>query len=334
MNRAAIEPLAVPQKTGSKLVSIILVNYNCRQYVEALSACLQNQTYSHLEILVFDNGSNDGSLEKIKQFFPQARIFELGENTGLSKPNNLGISESRGAYILCLNFDVVLEKTFVEEMVNAIETDKQIGWVAGKMLKLTNGGKSKKIDCLGHHMLKSRYARELDYSKPFTWNDYAKRQFVFGASACAALYRKEMLHDIALNGEYFDEDFFAYFEDVDLDWRAQHRNWKCLYTPQAIGYHVRYGTNLIKNKQIAAYYLSNRIFMMIKNDDWKHCMRDIVPISLQFIRDFITYTVMNPRALALALSRIVRLYPKMCTKRVRIFATRKTSRNYMRSLIR
>lgn len=334
MNNHKVNSLTTQAAADRPLVSVILVDYNCLHYVEGLFESLKSQTYTNVEILIFDNGSTDGSLEKIKKICPNGRIYEMGENTGFSKPNNLGIRASQGAYVLCLNFDVLLEKSFIEEMVNAIEGDDKIGWVAGRMLKLTKNGKSGKIDCLGHHMSRNRYAREVDYSKPFSWADYDKPQFVFGASACAALYQREMLEDIALDGEYFDEDFFAYFEDVDLDWRAQQRNWKCLYTPKAVGYHVRYGTNLIKNKKIAAYYLSNRILMIIKNDNLKHFFQDVIPISKQIVLDVIKYAIINPLALVLALSRIVRLCPKMYAKRRRISATRKVPLNYIRTLIR
>ncbi|MBI4228305.1 MAG: hypothetical protein HY693_01150 [Deltaproteobacteria bacterium] len=75
-----------------------------------------------------------------------------------------------------------------------------------------------------------------------------------------------MLDDLQLNGEYFDEEFFAYFEDVDLDWRAQQRGSKCIYTPKALGYHMRGVSGLIRQPEIAACFLANRWLMIIKND--------------------------------------------------------------------
>lgn len=311
-----------------------MVNYNCINYVSGLFDSLSKQTLQDYEILVFNNKSEDGSLEKIKGICPQAKIFEMGGNTGFSKPNNEGIRQASGDYVLCLNFDIILENTFLEEMVKSIKRDPQIGWVAGKMLRLTVNGKSADIDCLGHHMTKSRYAVERDYSKPFSWNDYTESSFVFGASACAALYRKEMLHDIAIDGEYFDEDFFAYFEDVDLDWRAQLRNWRCQYSPKAVGYHARYGTGLVNNPEIAGCLLSNRIFMMIKNDSIMHIATDIWPIILRTFADYKEYLKHNPRAVLVAIKRLLVLIPKIYKKRNYIQKRKIVTDDYIRNLIK
>lgn len=315
------------------IVTVILVNYNCRKYVDALFQSLKTQTMQNFEVLVFNNKSEDGSLEQIKAVCPEAQIYEMGFNAGFSKPNNIGIRNARGKYVLCLNFDVVLEDEFIAEMICAIESESRVGWVAGKMLKLQPDGKSKNIDCLGHHMVRGRYAVESDYSKTFDWADYAVDRYVFGASACAALYKREMLEDIALNGEYFDEDFFAYYEDVDLDWRAQQRNWKCLFAPKAIGYHARYGTGLINVPHIAACYLANRIFMMLKNDFAAHFIDDFWPIFNRTKEEYLLYLKQNPQSVLLAIMRLVKYLPKMLKKRKHVKSTRLVPEGYVRSMI-
>jgi len=294
-----------------------------------------NQTYPAIEVLLFDNGSHDGSVEYVNTHYPAVQIIELGRNVGFSAPNNEGIRRAKGPYILTLNTDVVIEADFIDEMVKAIETtDENVGWVAGKMLKLTSNGRTDEVDCLGHHMARSRYATETDYSRPFRWEDYSQYRFVFGASACGALYRREMLEDAAIHGEVFDEDFFAYFEDVDLDWRAQQRGWKCLFSPKAVGYHVRGGTGLIKRPEIAACYLSNRILVMIKNDEITHVLEDTWPIVRRFARDLVVTLMENPKAVLLALGRICRKTPGMLRKRRIIRRRRLVSTKYLRGLIR
>ncbi len=316
------------------VVTVIMVNFNCLKYVDELFASLKSQTMQNFEVLVFNNKSEDGSLERIREVYPQAQIFDMGGNTGFSKPNNLGIRMSRGKYILCLNFDIVLEDDFISEMIRAVELDSRIGWVAGKMLRLAPEGKSAGIDCLGHHMVRGRYAVESDYSKQFDWNDYAAERYVFGSSACAALYRKEMLEDIAINGEYFDEDFFAYYEDVDLDWRAQQRNWKCLYAPRAVGYHARYGTGLINVPNIAACYLSNRIFMILKNDINAHFFEDFWHIFYRTKDEYKLYLKKNPRSVMLAIGRVLKYLPRMLRKRKQIKENRSVPDSYIRGLIK
>jgi len=315
------------------LVSIIMVNYNCGKYVDSLFDSLFKQTEKNFEVLIFNNKSDDGSLNRIREACPSATIIDMNGNAGFSVPNNKGISMAQGEYVLCLNFDVILENTFIEEMINAIKTDLRIGSVAGKVLRLVDGNKSDSIDCLGHYMTRSRYAVEKDYSVEFSWDDYQCEKYVFGTSACAALYRREMLFDIAINGEFFDEDFFAYFEDVDIDWRAQLRNWRCIYTPKAVAYHERNGTGLIKHPEIAACLLSNKFFMMVKNDKLIDILTDIIPIVHRTIIDYMCYAKENPKAITLSVKRIISLLPKMLKKRRYIQNNILVKRAYLRSFI-
>jgi len=323
------------KETNEKgLVSVILVNHNGLKFFEGFFQSLFEQTYSPLEVLFFDNGSTDDSVEYVKNF-PSVEVFELRQNMGFSVPNNLGIRRSRGQYVLTLNLDVILEKNFIEELVKAIELDPHIGWVAGKMLKLTPGGaKTEEIDCLGHHFHRDRYAKETDYSRPFQWSYYSKQRYVFGASACAALYKRAMLHDIAINGEYFDEDFVSYWEDVDLDWRAQLMSWKCLYTPAAVGHHVRGGSGLYRRPEIAANYLANHFLMLLKNDELMHLLQDMAPFMIRLQRDLISFLKDNPRSIPLALKMILKKTPRTILKRRIIQRKRRVTSSYMRSLIR
>jgi GT2 family glycosyltransferase len=320
---------------SGKLVSVIVVSYNAMRFIDPLFESLRGQTYRPVELLLFDNGSVDGSVDYVRKRYDEVSIYEMGRNAGFSLANNEGIRKAKGDYILTLNMDVVLEHDFILELVNAIETDPRVGWVAGKMLKLTTkGAKSDEIDCLGHHMARFRYATETDYSAPFRWEDYASPRRVFGASACAALYRRGMLEDVALNGEFFDEDFFAFFEDVDLDWRAQQRGWVCLFTPRAVGYHLRGGSGLAATPAIAACLLSNRFLMLVKNDELVHVVQDIWPIARRALRDLVVCLRDNPRALPLAIARGFSLLPRMVRKRRAIRRRRLVSPSSIRSMIR
>ena len=315
-------------------VSVVIVNHNGLRFVEPLFESLSKQRYEPEDVWCFDNGSSDGSVDRIRAQYPRVSIVTMGRNTGYSVPVNEGIRRSSGEYVLVLNMDVVLDPACIEELVSALESHPTVGWVAPKILKLRESGPSQDIDCLGHHMSRSRYATETDHSRPFSWAEYGQQQFVFGASACVALYRRRMLQDVAQEGEYFDEDFFAYFEDVDLDWRAQHRGWKCLYAPDALAYHVRGGSGLIRRPEIAAGYLANRWLMLVKNDQMWHFLRDVRPFAGRLIRDLYFYGRTNPRALPIAAWRFGRLLPKMAQKRRRIQASRVTPLRYVRRLIR
>ncbi|HEU5305051.1 MAG TPA: glycosyltransferase family 2 protein [Gemmatimonadales bacterium] len=313
------------------LVTAVLVNLNCGPLVDLIFPSIVSQTYPDLEILVIDNGSVDGSCERIEREYPRVKIFRQGRNTGFSHALNVGIREARGAYILSLNFDVTLEPKFVAALVEALERHPQAGWAAGFLRKLSPQGVLDSIDCNGHYWLPSRYCYGYDPDKPEPGSYDIERE-VFGASACAALYRVRMLHDLALNGEIFDEDLFAYFEDIDLDWRAQLRGYRCIFTPNARGAHMRGGTGLSRRPEIAALLLANRFLVMLKNDEVKDVLADWSPIVRRTIQDVVVNYRAHPRSLAIALGRLIRLAPRMLRKRRVLRRDRVVSRDYIRSL--
>lgn len=313
------------------LVSIILVNFDCGRFIELIFPCILRQIYSNWELLVMDNGSIDGSCEQIEKEYPQARVIRLGTNTGFSHALNEGIRLSQGDYVLSLNFDVILEPSFLSELVLALERKPEAGWAAGFLRKLLPEGVMDSIDCNGHYWLPSRYCYGNDPAHPEP-DFYDKETYVFGASACAALYKRSMLLELSIDGQIFDEELFAYFEDVDLDWRAQQRGYKCIFTPKARGAHMRGGTRLIHRPEIAALYLSNRFLIMIKNDEWRDFLKDFFPIFRRTLRDVYFYFRRAPRSLGLAAWRILRLAPRMIKKRRKIKQSRSASREYIASL--
>jgi GT2 family glycosyltransferase len=125
---------------------------------------------------------------------------------------------------------------------------------------------------------------------------YVSHEYVFGATAAAALYRRAMIEDISILGEFFDRDFFVYREDADVAWRAQLMGWRCLYTPQARGYHVRNvlpGNRRALPSEINMHSVKNRFLMRIKNITWdlyrrnwfSITSRDIVVVGACLIRE-------------------------------------------------
>ena len=329
-----------PRITGRRVgerdvVSVIVVNHNGMRFVEGLFLALSRQTYRNFEVLFFDNASTDDSVGFVKRSYPSVRIFMSRKNDGFSRPNNDGIRESRGEFVLALNLDVDLEASFIERLVKAVQRDEMVGWAAGRMYKLQRDGRrSRDIDCLGHHLGRDRYAKEIDYSRPFSWDYYSKNRYVFGASACAVLYRRAMLEDVAVSNEYFDEDFAAYWEDVDLDWRAQLMGWKCLYVSNAIGYHVRGGSGLIASADVMGHYVANRFLLLIKNDETKHLLQDIVPFMSRSAGDFRRFLKRNPHALLRAAVLLSVNLPKAVIKRRTIHARKRVDSRYMRTMIR
>ncbi len=313
------------------LVSVILVNYNCGSLLDLALPSLSAQSHPRLEILVVDNGSEDDSCERIGRHYPGITIVPLGRNTGFSHALNEGIRRSAGELVMSLNFDVVLEPGFVTALVDALRRRPDAGWAAGQLRKLTPEGVVDSIDCNGHYWLPSRYCYGYDPAHPEP-EYYDHEREVFGASACAAIYRRSMLEALAVDGEIFDEDLFAYFEDVDLDWRAQHRGYRCVFVPEARGAHMRGGTGLARRSGVAALLLANRWLVMVKNDDAQHLLRDLSPIVRRTIVDVAIHLRDRPTAIPRAALRALRLFPRMLAKRRRLRALRTAAPAYIRSL--
>ena len=148
--------------------------------------------------------------------------------------------------------------------------------------------------------------------------------YVFGACGAAALYRRTMLEDLALDGEYLDESFFAYYEDADLAWRAQLRGWRCVYAPRAVATHARGWGDTLRQPGHAPkgaagprLALRNRYLMTAKNDDWRHLLVDL-PLILAAELPRLAYAAVTRPAVLLGLVDLARALPSALDKRRQI----------------
>ncbi len=225
------------------MISVVVLNFNGKRYLEKCLTSLASQTYEDFEVIVVDNASSDGSVDYLKAQFPWARIVKNDENLGFAGGTNSGIRQARGDYILTLNNDTQVDRCFLECLVKPMQSDRSVGMCASKML-LPDGRINSAGICLSRSGAAwDRGTLELDYGQ------YDRREDIFGPCAGAALYRKEMLDEIGL----FDEDFFLYMEDVDLAFRAKLAGWKCIYVPKAVVYHYHGGTAGF-GSDLAVYY--------------------------------------------------------------------------------
>jgi GT2 family glycosyltransferase len=174
---------------------------------------------------------------------------------------------AQGAYLMPLNFDIEMTPRFLEEMVVAIERSPSIGIVTGKLRQMAaNGERTERLYSTGHVMPLNRFARHRGAGERDI-GQYDRVSEVFGASGAAALYRREMLDDVGYRGCYFDESLFMWYEDVDLDWRARKLGWKCLYTPDAVAYHVGHPEGHEGDPWQIATTIRNRWLVVLANDD-------------------------------------------------------------------
>src|SRR5205809_204686 len=254
----------------NNLVSVTIVTYNSGRFIKRCLESVLAQKYPYLETIVIDNNSTDGTIDILEQFEDRCRIVYNAENVGFAAAQNQAIGRSGGGWVLTLNPDVMLLPNFIEALIEAADIDAKIGTVCGKLLAMTatfDIPSKPLVDSTGIYF--NPMLRHLDRGSQEVDNGhYLKHEYVFGATAAAALYRREMIDNISLDGEFFDSDFFVYREDADVAWRAQLMGWSCIYAPLARGYHVRNvlpGNRRALPPEINMHSVKNRFLMRIKN---------------------------------------------------------------------
>jgi GT2 family glycosyltransferase len=260
------------------MVSVLITTHNSAKFLARCLDSIHSQTYQPIEVVIVDNASADET-RAILQQTTGLKIFYNDRNTGFAAAQNQAARAARGTWLLSLNPDATLSSTFVAELITVGELDSRIGTVCGKLLRWdpeSHEELTRVIDSAGIYFRRDlrhldRGAEELDTGQ------YEKEEYVFGATGAAALYRRTMLDDVSVEGQYFDEQFFAYREDADLAWRSQLMGWHCLYTPKAVAWHVRRVTPERRKHlphEINWHSVKNRFLMRAKNISWplyRHC---------------------------------------------------------------
>jgi GT2 family glycosyltransferase len=254
-------------------IAVIIPTYNGLKHLETCFDSLRKQTFnsvpfkSEVRIILVDNGSSDGSIEYTNIHYPEVEIIKLDKNYGFAKAVNEGIKYSLKdeniKRILLLNNDIECTDNFLEEMLKGF-TEEYTGSVACKMMNFYNRNT---IDDAGDFikLIGSPYARgHAEEDK----GQYDTAEYIFGACAGAAFYRREVFESIG----FFDEDFFAYYEDVDFSLRMQLAGYKCYYNPKAVCYHKRGATGNYVTGWMTMLCEKNLITLRIKN----------YPLSLYF----------------------------------------------------
>jgi len=302
------------------LVSVIVLNWNGKHLLGDCLDSIGKQTYPAIETIVVDNGSIDGSLNYLKENYPGVKLIANEQNLGFAKAMNMGMKAAKGAYLMPLNNDITLEADFIKEMVAAAK-EPSVGSVSGKLIK-ADSPNTQMIDSTGHVLFRNRLVRNRGVGLHIS--QFNEEDYVFGACGAAPLYKREMLDDVAVDGEYYDENFFSFFEDVDLDWRAQLRGWKCKYTPKATAYHWRGGTAMRRSTIVEKHNYKNRYLLMLKNDSPLYFIKNFPQILLTDIIKTSALLFRAPSALTGWLS-VIKYLPSTIRKRRQIQRRRKVS---------
>lgn len=276
-----------------KLVSIVLVTWNSLRYLAWCREAILHQSFPRWEVIIVDNASTDGTREWLLQEWNEARSIFLDENLGFCKAVNIGIASAHGSYILLLNPDVSIDQEFIGTLYQSMESFPNAALMTGKLLRSYGPGRTALeppvIDSTGIYF--KRNLRHFDRGNgEVDRGQYEKTESVFGASGAAMFLRREVAAQIAIDGEFLDEDFFAFRDDADVSWRARLLGWEVLYIPKAVAYHVRQVLPDHRKETLAIinmHSVKNRFLMRFKNLSWevlrrtffRTLMRDFVIIA-------------------------------------------------------
>jgi len=254
--------------SGSAEVHIVIPNYNGKKFLPVCLRSLECQQYDSLRITVVDNGSTDGSQEYLRGSHPRVRCIDLPENRGFSAAVNVGILSSSAPYVFLLNNDTELPPDCIRNLMLAAGENAAFDFFSPKML---NFHEHEQLDGAGDGFLRGGAGYRLGTMERDS-SRYNQAGPVFGACAGAVLYRRTVFARIGL----FDEDFFAYLEDVDLNLRMCRAGLRGYYVPEAVVYHIGSATSGSKiNPLTVRLSTRNSCYVLLKN----------YPLSL-FVRFF------------------------------------------------
>ncbi len=312
-----------------KEVAVIIATWNVKHLLTNCLNALRDQTYSQHTVYLVENGSTDGTVDFIQKEYPEVHLLAQATNTGFAKGNNIGINKAlkneKNSYIALLNNDTIADPRWIEEMVNAIERKKDdgFGMIASKTT-LQNGA-IHNIGLACYKDLQGTLYGGISIGFGQNAEEFNKEIECFCPGGVAALFSRELLETTG----GFDEDFFAYAEDLDLGFRGRLAGWRCLYAPKAKVMHLHSQTGGAASPFKAYYSKRNSYFVAIKNLPLRNLLQypflDIKwnvkiffqkekPQSVKKLQS----TVGTPRMLLIAIKGyfgVLRYLPKMILKR-------------------
>ncbi len=243
-----------------------MVNWNRRELLRAcLRSLAEQRTERPFDVVVIDNGSDDGSPEMVLEEFSGEKAFRVqlirnSINAGFCAANNQGFTASDSEFVALLNNDAEAERGWLEALRTAFQERPDAGMAASKILVHEDPGR---IDKAAHLIYldgqnRGRGTGEIDHGQ------YDRAEEALWPDGCAAMYRREMLDEIG----GFDEDFFAYGDDAELGLRARIAGWKCLYVPGAVVRHHRGSTLGVRSARRLELIERNRVLLAAKLFPW------------------------------------------------------------------
>ena len=240
-------------------VSVVTPNYNGEKFLKAFFESLNEDSQLIGEVIIVDNGSTDSSKEFIRgnSFNFPVKLIENTENLGFSPAVNQGIMGSQYEYIFSLNNDTEIRKGSIKALADLMSSDDSIFSAQAKMLQYDN---KELIDDVGDEYNLLAWTKKT--GENHNSSEYTEVREIFSACAGAAMYRKSLLDEIGM----FDDNFFAYMEDVDLAIRSRINGYRNLLCPDAVVYHIGSATSGSRYNEFKVRLAArNNVWVVYKN---------------------------------------------------------------------
>jgi GT2 family glycosyltransferase len=307
--------------------SVVVMNWNGKHFLDTCLTALRGQKFRDCETILVDNGSEDGSVDFVRQNFPEVRVIALEQNVGFAPGNIAGYKVATGEWIVLLNNDTEADAGWLEALRDAIQTFPAAGTFACKMLFFDDRGR---IDSCGFDLTATGTTIDLGRGEQDR-EEWSSPRSVFGACGGAVAYRRSMLEGIG----FFDPDYFMTFEDLDLSFRAQLAGYECIFVPAAVVYH-RYRGTMTK-------YPARQVYLSQRNIEFTYLKDMPLALILRYLPQRILYEFGAAiyfmrlgvgKAFFKAKLDAIRALPKLLKKRREIQKRRTITNAQLRSMLR
>lgn len=306
-------------------VSVIVVNFNGREWLGPCLEAIAAQNLTPLEVIVVDNASTDGSVAFVRERFPSVQLVAVERNSGFAGGNNAGARIARGRHLAFLNNDTVADPGWLSALQRALDGNASAGAATSRIVYMNDPAV---IDSAGDGYTCAGGAFKRGHGGPAA--DYRVAEEVFGACGAAFMIRREVFEE--LGG--FDDDFFLVYEDVDLSYRAQLLGHHCLYVPEAIVLHAGSATMGTLSSQAVFHGQRNLEWVYLKNTPLPLLLRTM-PSHLAYVAAAAVFFAFSGRFWAFLRGKGAALLgvPKLLAKRRAVQRSRRSSTSRLRGLM-
>ena len=316
-------------------LSVVILNWNGRRYLERYLPSVVAHTAGDAEVVVADNGSTDDSLQWLRLTHPDVRVIRLDRNYGFAGGYNRALKEVDSEYVLLLNSDVEVTAGWWQPLVGVLDKESDVAAVAPKLLadmertKFEYAGASGGyIDYLGYPFCRGRILSNVETDS----GQYDDRRDIFWASGAALCCRREVFE--ALGG--FDDDFFAHMEEIDLQWRMQLSGWRIVVEPKSVVYHLGGGTLPASSRKIFLNHRNNLAMLFKCASPMQRAVVAVVRPMTDMLEALVNLVTLHPHcawAIVRAWGEFIAWHGTLSRKRKAVVRTKKVNNIYRHSII-